>query len=752
MILVIVESPSKCKKIESYLGSGYKCVASFGHICEFKDGLKSIDKNYNPTFKICKEKMKYVNNIKKLVKKAKEVIIATDDDREGEAIGWHLCKVLKLDVKTTKRIIFHEITKKAIQAAIKNPTIINMKMVEAQQSRQMLDLIVGFKISPLLWANINRAKGLSAGRCQSPALRLIYENQKEIDDLKQVFIYNVSGYFTDKNLEFKLNHQYNHEDSMCDFLADSFEQEHKYSVSKPKISIKKSPLPFTTSSLQQKASNELRFSPKQTMQLAQILYENGFITYMRTDSVIYSKEFLKKTEKFIIKTYGEKYYHFQEKKSKKMKNAQEAHEAIRPTDIEREKLPKTIAPRAVKLYNLIRRNTLESCMADAKLNVIEAKITAPEKHFYKYRTELVIFPGWLIVNGYDKTNPIYDYLLTIENGTILDYSKIYCKCSLKNGKLHYTEAALVKKLEKLGIGRPSTFSSIISKIQERKYVEKKNIEGKVKKCNDFELIGGEEEINEIGLERTFAAEKNKLLITPVGIIVMDFLLKSFDSLFNYKYTSEMEKNLDLVSQGQMDYKKVCKSCDDEINVLSKDIKKTYGGDNSLYKFDEHHSWMVAKYGPVVKQTINGETKWLKVKKDLTLEQVKKMKLEDVLLPKNQTSSGAKELGEYKGEMVYLREGKYGHYLNHDKKNYSAKNQENITLEEAIEIIEGRKSANPSVLKVLSKDITIRKGKYGPYIFYKSEGMTKPRFLKLKDLEWKTMTNKGILKWISDEYF
>tara|TARA_X000000950_G_scaffold286880_1_gene397169 strand:- start:81 stop:2339 length:2259 start_codon:yes stop_codon:yes gene_type:complete len=752
MILVIVESPSKCKKIETYLGPGYKCVASFGHICEFKDGLKSIDKSYNPTFKICKKKMQYVGNIRRLMKKAKEVIIATDDDREGEAIGWHLCKVLKLDLKTTKRIIFHEITKKAIQTAIKNPTIINMKMVEAQQSRQMLDLIVGFKISPLLWANINKAKGLSAGRCQSPALRLIYENQKEIDELKQVFIYNVSGYFTDKKLEFKLNFQYNDEDTMCDFLGDSLDHEHKYSISKPKQTIKKSPLPFTTSSLQQKASNEMRFSPKQTMKLAQTLYENGLITYMRTDSVIYSKEFLKKAEKFITDKYGEKYYHFQEKKSKKMQNAQEAHEAIRPTSIEKVELPINIDEKAVRLYNLIRRNTLESCMADAKLNVIEAKISAPEKHFYKYRTELVVFPGWLIVSGYDKTNPIYDYLLTIENGTILDYIRIYCKCSLKNGKLHYTEAALVKKLEKLGIGRPSTFSSIISKIQDKKYVEKKNIEGKVKKCNDFELISGEEEINEIEVERTFAAEKNKLVITPVGIIVIEFLLRTFESLFNYEYTSEMEKNLDMVSQGTMNYKKICKSCDDEIALLSKDIKKTYGGDNSLHKFDEHHSWMIAKYGPVVKQTINSETKWLKVKKDLTLAQVKKMKLEDVLLPKSQTSSGAKELGEYKGEMVFLREGKYGHYLNHTKKNYSAKGQENITLKEAIEIIEGRKSANPSVLKVLNKDITIRKGKYGPYIFYKSEGMTKPRFLKLKDLEWKTMSNKGILKWINEQYF
>ena len=752
MILVIVESPSKCKKIESYLGPGYKCVASFGHICEFKDGLKSIDKNYNPTFKICKKKMQYVGNIRRLMKKSKEVIIATDDDREGEAIGWHLCKVLKLDLKTTKRIIFHEITKKAIQNAIKNPTIINMKMVQAQQSRQMLDLIVGFKVSPLLWSNINNKKGLSAGRCQSPALRLIYENQKEIDDLKQVFIYNVSGYFTDKKLEFKLNFQYNDEDTMCDFLGESLDHEHIYSVSKPKQTIKKSPLPFTTSSLQQKASNEMRFSPKQTMKLAQTLYENGLITYMRTDSVIYSKEFLKKAQKFITDKYGEKYYHFQEKKSKKMQNAQEAHEAIRPTNIGKVELPINIDEKAVRLYNLIRRNTLESCMADAKLTVIEAKISAPEKHFYKYRTELVVFPGWLIVAGYDKTNPIYDYLLTIENDTILDYIRIYCKCSLKNGKLHYTEAALVKKLEKLGIGRPSTFSSIISKIQERKYVEKKNIKGKVKKCNDFELISGEEEINEIEVERTFAAEKNKLVITPVGIIVIEFLLRTFESLFNYEYTSEMEKNLDMVSQGTMDYKKICKSCDDEIALLSKDIKKTYGGDNSLHKFDEHHSWMVAKYGPVVKQTINGETKWLKVKKDLTLAQVKKMKLEDVLLPKSQTSSGAKELGEYKGEMVFLREGKYGHYLNHAKKNYSAKGQKNITLEEAIEIIEGRKSANPSVLKVLNKDITIRKGKYGPYIFYKSEGMTKPRFLKLKDLEWKTMTNKGILKWINDEYF
>ena len=300
--VVIVESPAKCKKIESYLGKGYKCIASFGHIRNLK-GLKSIniENDFHPSFHIIPEKSKYIKQLKDKTKKADEIILATDDDREGEAIAWHIAKVLKLPVQSTKRMIFHEITKPAIQRAIKNTTIIDMNKVRAQQARQVLDLLVGFTICPILWKYINRTKGLSAGRCQTPALRIIYENQKEIEKSPGKMLYTTKGVFTKKNIEFTLNYKYETPEKMECFLENSVNFEHRYSSTEPKTGIKKQPSPFTTSILQQKASNECHYSPKQTMRLCQKLYERGLITYMRTDSKTYSKDFLETVKKTYYK-------------------------------------------------------------------------------------------------------------------------------------------------------------------------------------------------------------------------------------------------------------------------------------------------------------------------------------------------------------------------------------------------------------------------------------------------------------------
>ena len=341
--LVIVESPAKCKKIESYLGTGYKCIASFGHIRDIKDGLKGIDvqNNFKPTFRLLPTKSKFIKPLRAAINKAKEVILATDDDREGEAIAWHICKAFNLPVSTTPRIIFHEITKSAIKKAVQNPTVVDMNKVNAQQARQILDCLVGFTISPILWANISRKSGLSAGRCQTPALRLIYDNQQEINNAPGRIAYDTNGYFTKNNLEFKLNHHHNNEVEMGDFLESSADFKHIFTCSKPVAKKRQPPLPFTTSALQQKASNILHFSPKRTMTTAQKLYEQGYITYMRTDSRTYSKEFVAKAKTFIQEKWSEKYVNkniftlSQRKTSKKKKddNAQEAHEAIRPTDI-----------------------------------------------------------------------------------------------------------------------------------------------------------------------------------------------------------------------------------------------------------------------------------------------------------------------------------------------------------------------------------------------------------------------------------
>ena len=763
MILVIVESPAKCKKIESYLGPGYKCIASFGHIREIANGLKSIDvkNNYDVIFKTIPSKGKYIKSLREAIKKSKEVILATDDDREGEAIAWHICKTFKLSVSSTKRIIFHEITKPAIQAAVANPTRINMDTVNAQLARQVLDLLVGFTISPILWKHISRnTKGsLSAGRCQTPALRLVYEQQKLINESPGRKVYDTTGIFTKKNISFTLNYNHDDEDKMAEFLEESANFEHKYSVSKPRVTTKNPPIPFTTSALQQKASNEFNFSPKQTMRLAQTLYENGHITYMRTDSKKYSKEFVNTAKKYIKKEYGEDYVSNnltklvnneggeKKKKKKKDNNAQEAHEAIRPTKININTLTVAgkITAREVKLYNLIWRNTVESCMSAAKYYSITAKITAPENHLYKYSSEQVIFPGWKIVEGYEQDNKEYTYLLSVKTDKILNYKQIYSKVTLKDLKKNYTEAKLVQMLEKKGIGRPSTFSSLISKIQDRGYVKKQNVEGKKVSCVDFKLVG--EELDEIETTRVFGNEKNKLIIQPVGIMVYEFLGKHFDNLFNYDYTKNMEDDLDKISKGEKIWHHLCDECNIQIKSSATEIKES----RETYKIDEHHIYMIGRYGPVIKYEKDGKTSFKNVKKNLDMEKLKNggYTLKEVI-DTSKKSGGKKCLGEFKGNEVYIMTGKFGNYINCNGKNSSIshikKDMNDITLTDVLDVLNGKKTQNSNVLKVITEEISVRKGKYGPYVFYKTNKMKKPKFISMKGVKIENVT----LDWVTSK--
>ena len=419
--LVIVESPAKCKKIEEYLGNGYKCIASYGHIqnlaTEF--GLKCIDveNNFKPTFSVLKEKERHISKMRSEIAKADEVILATDDDREGEGIAWHICQLFDLPINTTKRMIFHEITKTALQNAVANCGTLNIDLVNAQQARQVLDLLVGYIISPILWQKISRNSktGLSAGRCQSPALRLVYDNQKDIESTPGKKAYNTTAYFTNKNILFTLNFNHNDETTMENFLEESVNHDHVITCQKPKVTTKNPPSPFTTSALQQSASSNYNISPKDTMKICQKLYEAGLITYMRTDSKCYSKEFIEKAKDYITNAYGDEYINkdvdklserneSKPKKKPKKKDkekdkveAQEAHEAIRPTKINVLDTPDSFEQREKKIYKLIWKTTIESCMEAAKYNSITAIITAPESHSYRNTEELVIFPGWKIV-------------------------------------------------------------------------------------------------------------------------------------------------------------------------------------------------------------------------------------------------------------------------------------------------------------------------------------------------------------------
>jgi DNA topoisomerase I len=768
--LVIVESPAKCKKIESYLGPGYKCIASYGHIQELP-GIKyiDIDNNFKPNYQHMSSKSQQINKIRTMVNNASEVLLASDDDREGEAIGWHICQVFDLPL-TTKRIIFHEITKSAIERAVKNPGVLNMDMVNAQQSRQILDLIVGFKISPILWQHISRnsKSGLSAGRCQTPALRIVYDNQKDIDASPGKKVYNTTGYFTQMNLGFSLNHNFeiinfnSTTNTMETFLEESVNHDHIYSCSKPKQTTKNPPTPFTTSSLQQKASSELNISPKETMAICQKLYEGGFITYMRTDSTTYSIDFIKLASDFIKDKYGDTYVHedvgrLSERKAEKPKkgkkkkeenSAQEAHEAIRPTDVKLEKIAESFTNKEQKMYYLIWSTTVESCMSAALYNSITAKISSPMDKEYKYSSELVNFPGWKIVKGYDKENPEFQFLQKLKNKAIVDYNKITSKVSVKDLKSHYTEAKLVQLLEEKGIGRPSTFSSLIEKIQERGYVKIDNIKGKKIKCVDYSLV--KDELEEIEDEREFGNEKKKLVIQPLGVLVLEFLLKHFEKLFDYEYTKNMETDLDIIAKGNKIWYNLCNDCLADIDECSKELKTI---DKKIINIDENHVFMIGKYGPVIKKTVGETTSFINCKKDIDMDKLEngEYSLEDIA--ESQTNQN-KIIGKYKSDNVILKKGKYGHYIECGsiKKSLNGvkKELDDLTIDDVIPIIENKVTVNSSIIREINQNTSIRIGKFGDYIYHKTANMTKPKFIKLKGFKgnYKTCPKDEIEQYVS----
>jgi DNA topoisomerase-1 len=758
--LLIVESPAKCQKIESYLGSGYKCVASYGHIQELP-GLKNIDieNNFKPSFIPLESKSRQITKIRKMINDARDVLLASDDDREGEAIGWHICQVFKLPL-TTKRIIFHEITKDAIVKAVNNPTTLNMDVIYAQQARQILDIIVGYKISPILWKHISRKNetGLSAGRCQTPALRLVYDNQKDIDNSPGKKVYNTTGYFSQLNLGFVLNHNFEiigfntKTNTMEQFLEDSVEHKHVYSCTKPKQTTKNPPTPFTTSSLQQKASSELNISPKETMSICQKLYEAGLITYMRTDSTTYSADFIEAASEFIKNKYGINYLHenvkcLSERKAEKPKkvskktskknkdeenNAQEAHEAIRPTDIACLTIDDELfSARERRMYNIIWSVTTESCMSPASYQSISAKISAPNEKEYKYNAEEVVFPGWKIVRGYEKENPEFKFLQTMKNNSIVQYNKIACKVSIKELKSHYTEAKLVQLLEENGIGRPSTFSSLIDKIQERGYVKKDNVKGKKIKCIDYELV--QDELTEIEDEREFGNEKGKLVIQPLGILVLEFLLQHFEKLFDYEYTKNMESELDVIAKGNATWHQLCKTCLDDITECAKDLGEE---DKQVIPIDDNHTYMIGKYGPVIKCGNGNNVTFKNVRKDIDIDKLRnnQYKLEDILEPQGGNIYG-RNIGSYKGDDVFVKQGKYGNYITWGNDNKKSLNGiktpvDELTIDDVIPFIENKATLNSSIVRNINDDISIRTGKYGNYIYYKTTSMCKPKFIKL----------------------
>ena len=810
--LVLVESPAKCAKIESYLGPGYKCIATFGHFRTL-DGLTSIDtkKDFALHFTLMDEKTKQIQRIRaEIATCTGGVIIATDDDREGEAIGWHVCDTFKLPTDTTPRIVFHEITKPAIDKAIQNPGVLNMDLVQAQFARQALDLLVGYNISPMLWKHIASSvqNSLSAGRCQSPALRIVYDNQREIEASPGKMVYNIVGYFTKMNLQFTLTRQFDAKQVVESFLEESANHEHQFNLLSPKKVSKTPPTPFTTSLLQQKASSEMHYSPSETMSICQKLYENSYITYMRTDSKTYSAEFVDKMKKHIISTWDEKYVHpdinrlvigaiatTTPKVSKKAAasaalppvKAQEAHEAIRPTKIEVASIPDSFTAREQKLYKLIWTNAMESCMSNATGSSLTATITAPttdtNENEYRFTTELVEFPGWKIVEGYEKENPHYQYLQNIKKNSILQYNKIKATSTMIELKSHYTEAGLIKLLEERGIGRPSTFSSIIEKIQKRGYVMKEDVKGRKMKCVDFELLP--DELQELQTEREFGGEKNKLVLQPLGKIVIDFLVTHFNSLFEYDFTKRMEDDLDKVAKGELTYKDICTYCMSQVTDLTRELKDKNIQKDSVV-IDDIHTYVITSKGPAIKcitQDENGKkvTSYKSVKKDVDIARLKRGEytLEQIVNEKGTIETGGMHLGLYDGVDIVIKKGKYGLYFvwGENKKSLSgifpkSKNPETITYHEIVKIIEAslvcadagaaasdaeqtntkkvqETIAPKGMVRFITKDLSIRNGRFGDYIFYKTAEMKNPSFLKIKGFkeDYKTCSLDILIQWI-----
>lgn len=757
--VVIVESPAKCKKIEGFLGKGYKCVASFGHIRH----LSQIRDGFTPVFTLLPGKAKYIRKLKAQVKKADEVILATDDDREGEAIAWHLCIYLNLPVQSTKRIIFHEITKTALLHAIQHPTYIDMDKVQAQQTRQILDRLIGFTVSPLLWKQFYHGgpnkTGLSAGRCQTPALRLVYDNYQEILKAPGRQVYDTKGHFMGWSEPFLLNHTYTCKEEIIRFLKTNIGFSHTMlPPKKPTLRSKKAPFPLTTSTLQQKASNLLHFSPKRTMRLAQTLYESGLITYMRTDSAKYSKECIKKVKVFILKRWPVTTDYFRKNmaaimvggKSKKHTHAQEAHEAIRPTDITKETVTvANIGAAERKLYQMIWCHTVESCMSDALINHITACIRAPQQHEFHCKAKQVVFPGWLIVQGYEKENALYHHIQNMNGDEKMIYRNIYSMFNMKDLKRHYTEARLVQMLETKGIGRPSTFSSLVDKIQMRRYVSKTDVPGRVLSCTDYELI--DTTLSTITQERCFGKETNKLVLQSLGLMVIKFLIQHLGPLFRYDYTKQMEDRLDLISKGEQDGYTVCNDCNTELETCVGSIKS----ERQQIQVDPCHTYMVARYGPVLKYEKDGKVEFKPVKKNIDLDRLKKGGYTvDELLEKKSAFS-ERQLGSFKNQDVILKKGRYGLYIACGKKNYSVKgikkSNHAIKLEDVLDILLGKKSSGSTILLTLHEHASVRSGKYGPYIYYKTSTMKKPRFLTLKGIKWKDYTARGLWTWAKSEY-
>ncbi|MGB5205275.1 type I DNA topoisomerase [Eudoraea sp.] len=727
--LVIVESPAKAKTIEKFLGKDFKVESSFGHIADLpsKELGVDVENDFNPKYIVDEDKKALVKKLKALAKKADTIWLASDEDREGEAISWHLAETLDLDRSKTKRIVFNSITKSAIQKAIENPREINYNLVNAQQARRVLDRLVGYELSPVLWKKIK--PGLSAGRVQSVSVRLIVERERDIEVFNPEASYKVVAEFKTVNgnvFGAKLGKSFQTKAEAQVFLNKNAGSLFNVASLDKKLAKKSPAAPFTTSTLQQEASRKLYFSVARTMQVAQRLYEAGLITYMRTDSVNLSGEAIGAAKDTIIQNYGEQYSKVRNYKGKS-KGAQEAHEAIRPTDMNLQS--PSLERDQSKLYELIWKRTLASQMSDAQLERTNVKIKSNSyQEEFTANGEVIKFDGFLKVylEGKDEEDIAEEQeglLPAMKTGDQLFYNYITATERFTRPPYRYTEATLVKKLEELGIGRPSTYAPTISTIQNRGYVEKGSIEGQERKYS--QLILKSDKVEEKSLTEVIGSDKGKLVPTDIGMIVNDFLVNHFAHILDYNFTAKVEKDFDEIAEGQEDWKKVMKDFYKDFHPKVLDVEENAeraSGERVLGK-DPKTGRQVAvrlgRFGPMVQiGTVEEEDKPLFASllpeqslNTITYEEA----MELFQLPR--------KLGVFEGEEVEANVGRFGPYVRFGKKFVSLDKGESafdVDLERAIELIREKQKADAPIAVYEKKDVIKGKGRFGPFI--KWDGM------------------------------
>lgn len=739
--LLIVESPAKAKTIEKILGSDFQVKSCFGHIRDLEKDEMGIDiqNNFAPSYKVSDDKIKIVNELKQLAKKSEEVWLASDEDREGEAISWHLCEVLGLDPNKTKRIVFHEITKTAIKKAVENPRTVNMNLVNAQQARRILDRIVGFELSPVLWRKISRSNSLSAGRVQSVAVRLIVEREREINNFESSSTYKVEATFNAKDINQKdVSFKAEYDKKIADISGSNTFLKNcigaSYSVEDIVVKpARKSPsAPFTTSTLQQEASRKLGYSVSRTMQIAQRLYESGFITYMRTDAVNLSETALSNIKEEIENNYGANYYQRRNFKNKN-ENAQEAHEAIRPTNM---------ADRVVdnhelqRLYDLIWKRTMACQMADAELEKTIAKInisTQVEK--LTASGEVLKFDGFLklYLEGKDDEENEEDQqegmLPLLRVGQSLDIQRMSATERFSRALPRYTEASLVKKLEELGIGRPSTYAPTISTIQNRNYVVKKDKDG-VRRAFQILTLHGDQISTQTAEENT-GAEKSKLFPTDLGMVVTDFLKLHFASVMDYHFTAKIENEFDEIANGNRVWNKMLAEFYTPFHQLvdnTMENAERASGERELGLDPVSGKRIIARIGRFGPMIQIGDTDSDEKPRFATLrntQSIETISLEEAL----ELFKLPLALGTYEGLDVSVNIGRFGPYVKFGEQFVSLPKGEEpleVSLERAIEVIKGKQVEDAAIAHYDGKPVTKGKGRFGPFIKWNDMFINIPR--------------------------